>query len=950
MATTIDELVISLGLDLSKFEQDYAAASKEVNEATKKLTRDVRLEKLRMDIDMSKFDAAQTSIGAFNTKIGHLNTMLENQKNAVLLTAKAHEEATKKLGENANGTKRLEERLLREQKAQAELEKQLRQTNKERKEASVLGKVGDTAGTAANAGGAAMAALSVVSTKAAVDAVENENLFKESFGGMSEQARAWSKGLRDELGLNDGALRKSAGTFNVMFKSMGLGAPKAYELSTGLTKLGQDMASFYNLSPDQAFTKLKSGMTGEMEPLKELGILVDEQTVKQTAWSNGIARQGAELTNQEKVLARYATILDQTASAQGDLARTADSPANQIRKLKAEAEMLEVEFGTKLLPTLQEMMGELQNVADAFNGMSKSSQDGAMELVKVGAEIAIANTALRGMAWALGATISPWVTLGIVIGTAVKGLEDYLTKQKEAKEVDTSKNLIGEEPSKTTAKVRQAPDGSWEKESNELGYITNKTYTSNRPISGYGKKWVKLTGDELDEVQKKAERTKFALMKGDNPDSSKAIEDAKKEASEKEALEKIKRAEAERTAEETKDLNNETYKLTHNNLEAELKDIDRKAEKYKDQKLNEVDVAKWAEAAKAHAREQFKEDVTNQIDSAFKTDMQNRLDSIDHEKTAWEKKGLDEVRAEEWAAQQKSKIQREWNDQVAAQMDAVFQTGLQARLNGIEREKQAWIQKGLDEVKATKLAEEQKAQAIRETALNAIQQHRDYIEMLRAAMNGGVATTSTIARSGAKIIDTYGDGQDALSAARQQILAKEREKIGIKPGDTFSPELMNETDQSLKWVHDNLIPGMTSDSQQGTRDIERASMDITNKSMYGSGSIRFNFDSNTSGEIENVKAQVSTLSDTFAAVGQDSATKFFQPFHEQLTNLVGNIDASANKSGDQQTINNIAPTVTVNINNPQVQSNMDITSLADQVADKITPAIKQAIGGDQNSY
>jgi len=99
------------------------------------------------------------------------------------------------------------------------------------------------------------------------NAVESENLFEVSMGAMAGSTRAWSEKLSKSLKLNAYTVRQSVGTYNVMFKSMGIGAEKAQDMSQGLTELAQDMASFYNLDPTEAFQKLSSGITGESEPL-----------------------------------------------------------------------------------------------------------------------------------------------------------------------------------------------------------------------------------------------------------------------------------------------------------------------------------------------------------------------------------------------------------------------------------------------------------------------------------------------------------------------------------------------------------------------------------------------------------------------------------------------------------------------------------------------------------
>jgi hypothetical protein len=105
------------------------------------------------------------------------------------------------------------------------------------------------------------------SLKMANDVVESESLFAVSMKGMADDAREWSDDLSASLGLNAYSLRKNVGIFNTMFRSMGLGEQEAYNMSTGLTELAEDMASFYNIDSEEAFTKLRAGITGETEPL-----------------------------------------------------------------------------------------------------------------------------------------------------------------------------------------------------------------------------------------------------------------------------------------------------------------------------------------------------------------------------------------------------------------------------------------------------------------------------------------------------------------------------------------------------------------------------------------------------------------------------------------------------------------------------------------------------------
>lgn len=202
-------------------------------------------------------------------------------------------------------------------------------------------------------------AAGVAVLKLAADAEESENLFEVSMGSMANAARNFSEELSTALGLNAFEVRKITGTFNQMLSSMGLSEQAAFDMSTSMTQLTFDMASFFNLNPDDAFKKLQAGITGEAEPLKRLGILIDENTIKQAAYNNGIAEFGEELNQTQKIQARFVAIMEQTKNAQGDLARTQDSLTNQVRILKSQMIDLGIQIGLVLIPFVQTLLQKI---------------------------------------------------------------------------------------------------------------------------------------------------------------------------------------------------------------------------------------------------------------------------------------------------------------------------------------------------------------------------------------------------------------------------------------------------------------------------------------------------------------------------------------------------------------------------------------------------------------
>jgi len=209
-----------------------------------------------------------------------------------------------------------------------------------------------------------LALVSGAAIKLGMDAVESESLFSVSMGEMADSAREWSEELRKNLGLNAYELRKNVGMLYTMFNSMKMGERASYDMAKGLTQLAYDMASFYNLNPEEAFQKLQAGITGQVEPLKRLGIVVNETAIKQWALTNGMIKQGETMTEQQKILARYNVIMEATSKAHGDLARTMDSPTNKLRALKEEIQNTATNLGVALLPAVSGLLQSLKPMVE----------------------------------------------------------------------------------------------------------------------------------------------------------------------------------------------------------------------------------------------------------------------------------------------------------------------------------------------------------------------------------------------------------------------------------------------------------------------------------------------------------------------------------------------------------------------------------------------------------
>lgn len=199
----------------------------------------------------------------------------------------------------------------------------------------------------------------------AMNYIEDENLFQVSMRKWADSTRDWSKQVQDSVGVSAAWLRKYSGVMTNMTASMGLAQDQAVQLGRGVALLSNDIASFYNISAESAFEKIQSAMAGMPRPLQELGIMVRDSEVKQTAYANGIARTGEELNTQQKALATYLAILQRTSNTQGDLARTINSPANQMRMLKTSIIDLGVAIGTMFQPLLSVVLPVLNAIVIA---------------------------------------------------------------------------------------------------------------------------------------------------------------------------------------------------------------------------------------------------------------------------------------------------------------------------------------------------------------------------------------------------------------------------------------------------------------------------------------------------------------------------------------------------------------------------------------------------------
>ena len=210
------------------------------------------------------------------------------------------------------------------------------------------------------------------------DLAEVQNVVDVTFTTMSDKVNEFAKNAMTSAGLSETMAKRYVGTFGAMSKSFGFSEAQAYDMSTALTQLTGDVATFYNISQDLAYIKLKSVFTGETETLKDLGVVMTQSALDQYALANGYGKTTSAMTEQEKVALRFAFVQEQLSAASGDFIRTSDSWANQVRVMQLQLQSLKATVGqglinifTPVLKVINILLGKLATLANAFKSFTE---------------------------------------------------------------------------------------------------------------------------------------------------------------------------------------------------------------------------------------------------------------------------------------------------------------------------------------------------------------------------------------------------------------------------------------------------------------------------------------------------------------------------------------------------------------------------------------------------
>lgn len=224
--------------------------------------------------------------------------------------------------------------------------------------------------------GISVAAIFRAATKGLASAInksskytETLNMFTVSMGAYAQQAFEYAQTVSEVMGINPADWMENQGVFNSIITGFGVASDKAYTMSKNLTQLGYDISSFYDINVAEAMQKVQSGISGELEPLRRLGYDLSVARLQQEAYNLGIQKSVSDMTQAEKAQLRYHAMLTQVTQVQGDMARTLQEPANQLRVLRAQVTMAAQAFGNLFIPILNTVLPLAIAVAQAIRSI-----------------------------------------------------------------------------------------------------------------------------------------------------------------------------------------------------------------------------------------------------------------------------------------------------------------------------------------------------------------------------------------------------------------------------------------------------------------------------------------------------------------------------------------------------------------------------------------------------
>ncbi|WP_298461284.1 hypothetical protein [uncultured Mitsuokella sp.] len=781
---------LTIGLNLDDLFRGMDEANTTISQAISRINSENKQVKLKADI--SELKAGDDELKKQAIEMQSLTRQIELQTAKLRLLGQARDSAYKRTGDNSSLSRAADTRYLQQEKYVEQLNSELKKMQAAQAAAAaassgLFGKISTGASAAKKGVSEVTGAYGMLSTKMAglmAVGMTGAGLFNITQGAMDAGENLYKLSTRLHLTTSEASqlnkLFSISGTsiqavvpfFSQLDKSV-LSSSKGLNSTTmALMKFGVNLKdSAGNLLPiNEQLDQLAKGYQKAAEAGKE------EEFQAQV-----LGRRGAELI---PLLENYNENMQVASSikATGLLdPKEAHELSLEWRKMKGEAGQLQMAFGAALMPIAKELMPEVTDVMIKCIDYIKDNKDDIKDSIET------AGTALKDVLSILKdiASIMPDATAATKLGE-IKGKDNGLDRVKY-----TAQNggLLAKVPG-IGVSLAEAFD------SNGVNEKYYQQLQQQKQAQEDAAKAKKENADAIDDLIQKSE----ALTQADKTESeaegvvTDQDNDAVKAANAN-AQAQYKAAQAmEWRATVAGQLSEKIYLLTHNDIENAQHAMWVEVEKATANGVPQDLIDQFVNARSARIAEDKFRNVTAPMAEAFKTDLQNQLDQVDLQAKAYVRAGATQDEADAWAEQRKSRINADWDRQVASQIDSIWKSSFQNRLDEIDREKEAWKQKGLDEVKATQWAEEKKRQEMETTAQSMFTSDKKYYDVWKKA--GGI-------NSGA--------------AGVQAIIKQMRLDKGIPENAFTTPGEVDAFEQAMDQARKNLVPVISDGTYQGVK-------------------------------------------------------------------------------------------------------------------------------------
>ena len=897
----IDELYISLGLDIARLQLDFDTAGKTVSQAMARLQGQSSQIKLKMDVDLAKLEGVGTALDKLKVKHQAINQQLDIQRKKEEILAAVLRDAQKNSGVGSDAAHRAETNLLKQQKIVAQTEAEVRKLNAEMK---ALG--GTITQTTAKAGGFG-SAISMGLSKAR----EGISGLSGGFSTLSANAAAAMAVLSTGAGLfslTKGAVESGENLYRLT-KRLHASAAEAGQLSRTFQLAGMDVMTIVPLiarldkqvemvgekgnSATRAMERFGISLldsSGNLLPLNEQleqlakGYQYAMETGQEEAYTAEVlGARGAALI---PLLEQYDELMQVAAGVKTTGLLNPEECHQtwlQWKSMQMELSQLQSALGSALLPLASELM---PSVTDAFREMVQVVQTNKDTI----------RDAIEG-----------W-------GAALKTVAEILV-------------FIGEQ---LHAVSEHAKGTEWLWENHPLaGPIATIPFLSTPVLDGiYGDEY-KAHLEEEKALREKAEAEKAAAMEAEK--NRQAQDRAAAGAGKRTAAEKEAAKAAEDAAKANDQLTESLYELTHSDLENALHSLGKELQAMKEAGADPQLLDEYKLQKEAAIYGEFQRNVLDSVDSLHQSELEQQLLRIDREAEAYRKKGLDEERTARWVAESKARVMESFEEEVTSKIDALWQTELETRLADIEREKKAWIRKGLDEVRATQAAEEQKRRAVSDSVVDMLSNNRKYLMLYRKIMAGQTRGFN----GGMAVYDLNASQEDRLARVREEFRKQMLMDAHIDPNERISLDELHSVQQLMNEAKNTM----------GLSLLQGGGMDGGIEKVTGV----------VGTAMESLAPQISqsfadAMNTAFAPLANGEVTLDSPRLNDALQAVQGTLEELRTVMAALAQQKPEPPDITVSIGTAVTPDNESMTWLADTVADKIAPVVEQAIGGDSNSY